>query len=185
MFELICNPDRIIIGGEIEVTFKVTDEFNRKNFIGQYVYLTFRKNGVIQSKNLNFQRYNGDNLFWTINEFNYVYTGTFLLEIKTSSITSQSKEDRTIACNTFIIEKTVPEKIVYENNISSIENKNEVSRYYPKNGGREIYDGKVNNLKTNKVTLNIQSNSDHVNENNNPIKYSNVIISKGKNVGSK
>jgi hypothetical protein len=149
MFELICNPERSIIGKEINVTFTITDKFNQNNFKGKYIYLMVRKNGSTKYFNTSMQRYNSENLYWTIVYDEYKYDGTFLIEARMALTTVQSLNSKIIAFNSFIIYKEGVVKYTEEHNISSINNGKEEIKNYVKNEPNT----KLTETVMNKVTL--------------------------------
>lgn len=184
MFELICDPERIIIGNEVDVVFKISDEFNRKNYVGKYIYLSTRKNGSSYSFDSNIQRYNGQDLFWTINKYDYEIDGTFLIEARTSAHNTQSSTSKIISSSSFIVDKKISEQFIEKNNITSIQNKQNQKKTHKYNTPHENLERTESVI--NKVTLNIKplkiSKQDQIEEKV-PV-YTNVTISKGKNVGS-
>ena len=177
MFELICDPDRVVIGKDIDITFKITDEFNRKNYKGKYIYLLIRRNGTVDYFKTNLQRYDSGELFWTVGENEYKKAGTYLVEARMSLTTVQSSNSKTIACNTFIINKTPGIKEVEQNNITAIENSREEIKCYKKN---EQNTALIETVK-NKVTLNIKKDRQPEQEQKPPV-YTGVMISKQKYV---
>jgi hypothetical protein len=178
MFDLVCNPQRGIIGSEIDITFTINDEFNRKNYNGKYIYLAIRKNGSIEYFNTSVQRYNSNELFWTVSLHEYKINGTFLVEARVSPTATQSTNSKNISCNSFIIHKEASIKQIEENNISAIKNEQDKIKCFVKNVPNDALTETVRN----KVTLNIKkdkvSNDDTNNTKN--VVYSNVMISKKK-----
>lgn len=185
MFELICEPERIIIGNEINIIFEINDNFNIKNYIGKYIYLSIRKNGTSYYFDSNTQRYNGQKLFWTINEYDYEMNGTFLVEARSSLHNIQSSKSNIISCSSFIVDKNISEQFIENNNITSIQNKQNLKKCYKYNTPHENLERTESVI--NKVTLNIKSLkiSDHDKINKKIPVYINVAINKGKNVNSK
>lgn len=166
MFDLICDPDRVIIGDEVIITFKIGDEFNRKNYIGKYIYLSIRKNGSINIFDSYIQRYNGQDLIWSINEHEYESDGTFLVEVRSSQYSTQSLTSKVISSSSFIIEKKISDQFIMTNNITSIKNNQNQRKCHKYNTPYEQLE-KTDSI-INKVTLNIKpfkiSKQDHKEE---------------------
>ncbi len=184
MFDLICDPDRVITGDEVIVTFRITDEFNKKNYVGKYIYLSTRKNGSVNIFDSYIQRYNGQDLIWSINEHEYESDGTFLVEARSSQYSTQSSTSKVISSSSFIIDKKISDQSVMTNNITSIKNNQNQRKCHKYNTPHEKLE-KTDSI-INKVTLNIKpfkiSKEDQKEERKQV--YTNVIIGKGKNVNS-
>lgn len=185
MFELICEPERIIIGGEIDVVFKITDEFNKKNYVGKYIYLTTKKNGTSNIFDSSIQRYNGQDLFWTINEYDYEINGTFQVEARVSLYNTQSSTSKIISFSLFIVDKKISEQFIESNNITSMKNSQYQKKCHKYNTPHDELE-RIESV-TNKVTLNIRPQKISKQDQKQEIKkvYINVAMNKGKNVNPK
>lgn len=184
MFDLICDPDRIIIGDEVIITFRINDEFNKKNYMGKYIYLSTRKNGSVNIFDSYIQRYNGQDLSWSINEHEYETDGTFLVEAYSSHYSIQSSTNKVISSSSFIIDKKISDQFIITNNITSIKNSQHQRKCHKYNTPHEQLE-KIDSI-INKVTLNIKPfkiSKEDQKEKQKQI-YTNVVIGKGKNVNS-
>ena len=184
MFELICEPDRIIVEEDLTITFRIDDNFNKKNYIGKYIYLYVRKSGTSFTFDTHIQRYNGEDLVWDINQHSYDMDGTFLVEARSSSVATQSSNSNTITCNTFIVNKKISEQFIEQNNITTIKNKQEQRKCYKYNTPNDKIE-KTESI-TSKVTLNIKPFKTGEKEKpKQEVIYSGVMINTGKNINPK
>lgn len=184
MFELVSEPDRITVGEDLVITFDIDDKFNKKNYVGKYIYLYVKKSGTSFVFDTYIQRYNGEKLLWDINQYSYNMDGTFLVEARSSSIATQSSNANIIGYTTFIVNKKMSEQLIDKNNITSIKNEKEQRKCYKYN----IPNDKIEKTEsiTSKVSLNIKPFKTGEKEKpKQDVIYSGVMKNTGKNVNSK
>ena len=128
MISLKATPDRIIQGETLKLELEITGQLNNKTYYGKYFNIVLKKNGSKTNdlSNLYPLRYNYEPLIWEVNPNSYEFHGTY-----TANLIIQGGP--IITSTTFIIyEKCVVGRVDTCNNITSIENANNIKSAYIK-----------------------------------------------------